>query len=457
MHRTGIRDPANLLAVQRNSRRDPRSSMNKKSLTQELLIALFDHLQDAVFAIRDGHFIFINRQLTELFGYPEEELLNRPITDFIDERDREMVMQRYRARQRGEQVTSVYDFRIRTGDDEVRSVRMRVGIMKNGEGGVISVGSLQDITDQIDTMSALAESRADIESILNNMPDVFYRTDINGIITLISPSCEEALGYSAKEMQGQPMARFYCNPADRERVIRELRENKGKARQVEACMRHRDGSERWVSTNAYIRFDSDNQPIGVEGIARDITDKKEREERLAELGRIDDLTRLLNRRSFLESAENQLQIAHRYGRELSVIMIDLDWFKSINDRYGHEAGDQALVYFAEACREIFRKTDILGRMGGEEFAILVPETDRVPAGEMVNRLQRRLKEHPFRYRDHEIPFTLSAGLASLDNGKQTLGDLLSRADKLLYEAKRQGRDRIVSQSQPGQKTETETV
>jgi len=427
--------------------------MNKETLSKELLIALIDHLQDAVFAIRDGRFIFINRQLAAIFGYPEEELLKRPITDFIYEEDREMVLERYRARQRGENVASVYDFRINNGAGQVHNVRMRAGILHANQ-QVISVGSLQDITDQIHTMSALAESRADIQSILNNMPDVFYRTDMNGVITLISPSCEEALGYSAEEMQGQPMARFYCNPEDRERVLSELRENQGKAHQVEACMRHRDGSQRWISTNAYIRYGADHQPIGVEGIARDITGKKEREERLAELGRIDDLTGLLNRRSFLESAENQLQIAHRYGRELSVIMIDLDWFKSINDRFGHEAGDQALVFFAEACREVFRKTDILGRMGGEEFAILVPETDQAPAREMVNRLQRRLKEQPFRYHEHEVPFTLSAGLASLENKKQTLGDLLNRADKLLYEAKRQGRDRIVTQTQADPQAET---
>ncbi|MCW8907508.1 MAG: diguanylate cyclase [Sedimenticola sp.] len=427
--------------------------MNKDTLPKELLIALMDHLQDAVFAIRDGHFIFVNKQLTTLFGYPEDELLNRPITDFIYDADREMVMERYRARQRGEKVTSVYDFRINTGDGEVRSVRMRAGILRHAN-QVISVGSLQDITDRIDTMSALAESRADIQSILNNMPDVFYRTDMNGTITLISPSCEEALGYTAEEMQGQPMARFYCNPEDRVRVLDELRDNDGKAHQVEACMQHRNGSQRWISTNAYIRFGADHQPIGVEGIARDITKIKEREERLAELGRIDELTGLLNRRSFLEGAENQLQIAHRYGRELSVIMIDLDWFKSINDRYGHEAGDQALVYFADACREVFRKTDILGRMGGEEFAILVPETGRTPAREMVNRLQQRLKEQPFRYHEHEIPFTLSAGLASLDSKKQTLSNLLSLADKLLYEAKRQGRDQVVTQTQPDPQTET---
>lgn len=421
--------------------------MNKQTLSKELLIALIDHLQDAVFAVQDGYFIFINKPMANLLGYPEKTLLSRPISDFIHEEDREMVMARNHARQLGEQVLNEYQFRLRTRSGEVRNVRMRVGIFRHTDQKVISVGSLQDITDQINTMSALAESHADIESILNNMPDVFYRTDMNGIITLISPSCKSALGYSAEELIGQPMARFYCYAEDRERVLQELHAHQGKACQVETCMRHRNGAQLWVSTNAYIRHDADGKPIGVEGIARDITEKKRNEERLAELGRIDDLTGLLNRRSFLESAENQLQIAHRYRRDLSVIMIDLDWFKSINDRFGHDAGDQALIHFADACQKVFRKTDIMGRMGGEEFAILVPETDHISAREMVSRLQRRLKEKPFLYQNQKMPFTLSAGLVSLDGDKQTLSDLLNQSDKLLYEAKRRGRDRIITRDQ----------
>lgn len=428
--------------------------MKRQPPSKALLTALIDHLQDAVFAIQDGHFIFINKQLIALFGYPEKELLNHPITDFIYPPDREMVMARYQARQRGEAVINQYRFRLQTGSGEIRSVHMRAGVVRQADGQVISVGSLQDVTEQINTMSALTESQADIKSILNNMPDLFYRTDMNGIITLISPSCEAALGYSVEEMLEQPMTRFYCNPEDRQQVVDALRKSGGKARQVETCLLHKDGRKLWISTNAYIRHDADNRPIGIEGIARDITEKKQNEERLEELGRIDDLTQLLNRRSFLESAENQLQIARRYRRELSVITIDLDWFKSINDRYGHEAGDQALTYFADACREIFRKTDILGRMGGEEFAILVPETDCSAAREIIGRLQRWLKEQPFLYDGHEIPFTLSAGLVSLEGDKQTLGNLLNRADKLLYEAKRRGRNQVITPEQLNDEAET---
>lgn len=418
--------------------------MSEQTPSKQLLVALIDQLQDAVFAIEEGRFVFINRQMARLYGFSEQEMLHQPITGFIHADDRAMVMERYHARQRGQQIQNEYRFRIITKQGDVRNVMMRVGIIRSEGERVITVGSLHDITNQIRTMSELAKSQADIESILNNMPDVFYRTDMEGTITLISPSCEAAIGYSMEEMLGEKMASFYCQPSDRERIVQALQEGHGKARQVEACMRHKDGNPIWVSTNAYIRVDDNNQPIGIEGIARNITDKKRNEERLAELSRIDDLTRLLNRRSFLESAEKMLQVAQRYNRQLSAIMIDLDRFKAINDQYGHQAGDQALIFFADACREAFRKADIIGRMGGEEFAVMVPETGIDAAQEMVNRLRQRLKEQPFVFQDHTIRITLSVGLVTRSPHERDLETLLNHADRLLYQAKRQGRDRIAT-------------
>ncbi|WP_428623787.1 sensor domain-containing diguanylate cyclase [Sedimenticola sp.] len=417
--------------------------MTEQTPSKKLLIALIDHLQDAVFAIEAGRFVFINKQMSALYGFTEQEMLHHPVTEFIFHEDREMVMQRYRARQQGEQITNEYRFRIVTKLGEIRSVCMRVGIIRGEDGIVSTVGSLHDITDQIHTMSALATSQADIESILNNMPDVFYRTDMTGTITLISPSCQSVIGYAPEEMLGENMSRFYCDQADRERVVQAIKAGGGKARQVEACMRHKDGSPMWISTNAYIRVDANGQPIGVEGIARDITDKKRNEERLAELGRIDHLTGLLNRRSFLEEGEKLLQIAQRYERNLSVMMIDLDRFKSVNDRYGHQAGDLALIYFADACRDVFRKTEIIGRMGGEEFAVIVPETGLEASREMVNRLGRRLKEQPFQFEGQTIVITLSVGLVTLSAHEQSLELLLNHADRLLYQAKHEGRDRVI--------------
>lgn len=419
------------------------------TLSSPKLYALLNHLQDAVFAIEGGKFVFVNKQVTRLFGYSEAELLSRPIIDYIHEDDREMVMARYAARQHGDPVPDEYAFHIVTKSGAVRVVNMRAGTVQNDDGSVTSIGSLQDITEQRRTQRALAHSQADIASILNNMPDIFYRTDMQGIITLMSPSCVEAIGYSPEEMIGRPLANFYCDPREREKVVQAIVEGGGQARQVEACLVHKDGSAIWISTNAYIRLDAEGRPVCVEGIARNISERKAMEEQLSLLAKVDDLTQLLNRRQFFIEAENQLRIAKRYQRPLSVLMLDLDWFKSINDRFGHQLGDQVLTYFANACRELFRATDLIGRMGGEEFAILMPESPIEAARGMVERLRQYLQKHPVQAESQSIQLTFSAGLVSLTDETQDIDTLLRQADRLLYDAKERGRNQVVCEAFTG--------
>ncbi len=407
-----------------------------------VLSALLNQLQDAVFVIESGNFCFVNNQVTELFGYPESALISLPFIGLVHEEDREMVMERYHARRSGEKVPDEYSFRIVTQAGEVREVNMRVGLLKGDDGRLFSIGSLQDVTEQRQTRQALAHSQADIASILNNMPDVFYRADMQGVITMMSPSCHEAIGYFPEEMIGRPMADFYCDPEDRERVVQALVEGGGKARHVEACMVHKDGSHIWVSTNAHTRVDSEGKPVCVEGIGRNISERKAMEEQLVRLAQYDELTQLLNRRQFMFEAKTQLDIALRYQHPLSVVMLDLDMFKSINDRFGHHVGDEALRYFADTCRRLFRKSDIIGRMGGEEFAILMPESRGEMALEMVERMRRHLEQQPLSVEDTQVGLSFSAGLATLSAEMDELDHLLRHADDLLYQAKQNGRNQV---------------
>ncbi|QKQ25349.1 PAS domain-containing protein [Candidatus Reidiella endopervernicosa] len=239
--------------------------MNSNGLSTQILIALTNHLQDAVFAVEEGCFIFVNQRVTDLFGYSELDIIGQPILDFVFEEDQPLVAARYKARLMGEQVESEYSFRIVTKSGEVREVNMRVGLTQDDEHSTTLIGSLQDITDAVQTRAALEHSQADIESILNNMPDVFYRTDMNGVITLMSPSCHEVIGYTPEEMIGRPMVDFYCDASDRERIVQALTEGEGKAQLVEACLRHKDQSSVWISTNAYIRYDDAGEAICIEG------------------------------------------------------------------------------------------------------------------------------------------------------------------------------------------------
>lgn len=155
----------------------------------------------------------------------------------------------------------------------------------------------------------------------------------------------------------------------------------------------------------------------------------------------DALTGTLNRRGLDQTLIREIARAKRDAGTLSIVMLDLDFFKKINDAFGHEAGDQMLVHFASLIKSIMRKSDALVRYGGEEFTLILPDTDARGAHFVIGRLQQLMSKTPLNYEGHQINTTLSAGVATLrqdENGHA----LLRRADEALYSAKNNGRDLI---------------
>jgi diguanylate cyclase (GGDEF)-like protein len=159
----------------------------------------------------------------------------------------------------------------------------------------------------------------------------------------------------------------------------------------------------------------------------------------------DSLTGLFTRRHFWTLAQQEFERADRYERPLSVAMLDIDHFKQINDGYGHVAGDRALRAVAEQCRGSLRKVDILARYGGDEFVILLPETNSAKAQQMAERLRQRVAEMPVDTDSGRLSITVSLGIASL-KGKETLTpeELVDCADEALYAAKQGGRNQVMA-------------
>jgi diguanylate cyclase (GGDEF)-like protein len=172
---------------------------------------------------------------------------------------------------------------------------------------------------------------------------------------------------------------------------------------------------------------------------RDVTEKKLAEEKLQRMATIDSLTGLFNRQSFETELTQTLAHIRRYGRDASLIMFDVDHFKVINDNFGHAAGDQVLVELAERSKAVLREADFLVRWGGEEFIVILPETDARAAGEAAERLRRYMETEPF------FPvgrMTISLGVTGI-LPTDTKDSLLKRLDDALYESKRLGRNRLV--------------
>lgn len=163
---------------------------------------------------------------------------------------------------------------------------------------------------------------------------------------------------------------------------------------------------------------------------------------LENLAAVDELTGVYNRRHFETLARAELARFQRYLRPLSVLVFDVDHFKSINDRYGHAAGDKVLRLIAEACRSTKRPSDILARIGGEEFAVLLPETNLETACTLAERLRQEVIECAPRINNERLDLSVSIGVAEAKPNMLRIEALLQPADEALYEAKRTGRNRV---------------
>jgi diguanylate cyclase (GGDEF)-like protein len=159
---------------------------------------------------------------------------------------------------------------------------------------------------------------------------------------------------------------------------------------------------------------------------------------------VDGLTQIHNKRALFEALEKELMRARRYERDLSLLMFDIDFFKRINDQYGHLAGDHVLRELARIVQERIRREEVFARYGGEEFVILLPETPLPGAAALAESLRARVANHAFVFQGERIPVTVSIGTALLGENDKVAADLIQRADEKLYEAKRGGRNRVCS-------------
>jgi len=171
---------------------------------------------------------------------------------------------------------------------------------------------------------------------------------------------------------------------------------------------------------------------------------KELNEHLDSLARVDPLTGCANRRHFQERMEAELERARRYGRDCSLLVIDIDLFKNVNDIHGHAAGDEALRHFVRVVRGQLRNQDELGRMGGEEFTVLLPETGAANAVAVAERIRCAIEAAPAQFENARIPLTASIGVACRNSPAEPADALVQRADKALYAAKSGGRNRVAT-------------
>lgn len=200
--------------------------------------------------------------------------------------------------------------------------------------------------------------------------------------------------------------------------------------------------KQWFEGRVYPIKDIHNEIHSVIWLAINITERKTLEDQLKELSERDVLTGAYNRRHFLQIFGQEFSIAKRYNNKLSVLLIDIDNFKAINDTYGHDGGDAVLKRFTLFCQECLRQSDLFARYGGEEFVVMLPNTPTLGAAIIAERIRSTIEEMPVTHEKQTIHLTISIGISLVLESDTNSNAVLSRADAALYQAKKKGRNRI---------------
>jgi diguanylate cyclase (GGDEF)-like protein len=204
----------------------------------------------------------------------------------------------------------------------------------------------------------------------------------------------------------------------------------------------KSGREYWLDVSILPLRNGAGDLTHFAAIERDVTEQKELERTLEKLSRTDPLTGLLNRRSFEEISAKEYSRFARHGDEYSLLMLDVDHFKSVNDNYGHNIGDLVLKMLADNCVANLRTHDVVARWGGEEFCVLLPCTDRDTAACIAEKLRREISSHALKVRGSEVAVTVSIGVSEVRASDRHHTEVLGRADVALYDAKQSGRNRM---------------
>jgi diguanylate cyclase (GGDEF)-like protein/PAS domain S-box-containing protein len=302
-------------------------------------------------------------------------------------------------------------------------------------------------------MTSIKLDPALYESILDSLDHAVYFVDLDRRITYWNRAAEKMTGYTASEAIGRQCADAMLVHVDADGTLfcgehcplAACMED-GEAKSADVYLRHKDGFRVPVRIQANAIHDRSGQVIGAVESFSDSAAHVAARERIHELQRaayVDHLTGLMNRRFVEMTIAEHLYALHRHGREFGIAFLDVDHFKQINDRYGHDVGDQLLRTVGTTLVGAVRGFDTAGRWGGDEFILVLANVDLERAVSIANRTRVLVEASGVRWRDADVKVTLSAG-CTVPRPGDTAASLLKRADELMYESKAGGRNRLTS-------------
>lgn len=390
----------------------------------------------------EGRYTFANRMVLALLGRPLEYVLGRDIGEFFDlSKDSTLRANDARVLQHGETIARE-ETNLIQATGEVRTYWSVKKPLRNAAGTIVGMlGISHEITERKRLEGQVRDQNRLLDAILENVDALVYMKDAKRRFVYANERTARAFGRPLAEVIGaRDTDLLPADVADRfwakdQRILESGERHAGEEALVDASGR---AHHYW---SVIVPWTGPDGTPAVIGLSTDITELHELKEDLRRQTVTDVLTGVANRRGLYERAQQEFAMSRRHGLPLSIISIDVDHFKQVNDRYGHLAGDRVLKDFAAICQRAVRSEDLCARTGGEEFCVLAPATDLAAARALAERMRGLTSQCLADPADPGSGITASFGVACLYADDPDFEALLRRADRALYRAKQEGRNR----------------
>ncbi len=408
--------------------------------------ALFRYALNAILlAGDDGRYVDANPAACTLLGYATDELIGMAVADVVVAGSSEVD-----ATWAGFLKAGSSRGRIQLRRRDGRVIVAQFNAVANMLPGV-HLSILSDVTEEVQIQQRQQELTALLDLAMLDADLVFWDADLRtGRMSSVNGHWHTMLGYTSTDIPDTIDAwDGLVHPDDVHARQAAWDAHVGgltPTMETEFRIRHRQGHWVWFHARGrLVERGPEGQPLRVVGLRMDITRRKQAEQQLELLAHTDPLTGVCNRRRFLQLADDELSRAVRHGQSVALLMLDLDHFKNVNDRFGHAGGDSALRAFVDSALSAMRQGDVLARVGGEEFAALLPQTGRDGALALAQRLLQQVRELQVPLDGQALRITVSIGVAlwPMAPGVPTSVDaLMAAADRALYQAKSRGRNQV---------------
>jgi diguanylate cyclase (GGDEF)-like protein/PAS domain S-box-containing protein len=400
--------------------------------SEEKYRTILENIEDCYYEVDlAGNLTFFNDSMCRIWGYPKEELMGMNDRQYTDQENAKRLFQAFNKVYKTGEPRRECDWEIIRKDGTKRYLEASVSLRKDASGKPIGFrGIVRDITERKRADEALRESEERFRQLAENIREVFYIHE-EGVPRYISPAYAEIWGRSPETLCEDPDSFWETiHPEDRDYVKGFMEKKTQEEYEVVYRIVRPDASVRWIRDRSFPIEDESGRTQRAVGIAADITDLKLGEEKLRYLSLHDPLTALYNR-IYFEEEMSRIEKA-RY-ETVGILVCDVDGLKLVNDTLGHDQGDRLLIAAARVIRESFREGDLAARIGGDEFAIVLPNTTEPAVENACQRIQETVDT--YNAATPELPLSISVGFAVRNGSHKNLKDVFKEADNHMYRKK----------------------